>query len=130
MARPGDSPRTYAEWPVPAGRAAERRARRARARIRRQRRVRGLVRLAVLVVIVAAVVWAGARVANATADRSAVSEHVYVVHRGDTLWQIAAGAYGGGRDLRPLIYDIERRNGMDSADITPGQRLVLPVAPQ
>jgi nucleoid-associated protein YgaU len=92
--------------------------------------VRGLVRLAVLVVIVAAVVWAGARVANATADRSAVSEHDYVVHRGDTLWQIAAAAYGGGRDLRPLIYEIERRNGLDSADITPGQRLMLPVAPQ
>lgn len=92
--------------------------------------MRGLVRLVVLVVIVAAVVWAGARVANATADRSAVSERVYVVRAGDTLWQIAGDAYGHARDLRPLIYDIERRNGMSSADIAPGQRLVLPPAPQ
>jgi len=130
VAGPVDSPRVHYERPVPAARAAERRARRARARHRRQRRVRGLVRLAVLIVIVVAVVWVGARVANATADRSAVSEHVYVVHRGDTLWQIAADAYGGGRDLRPLIYDIERRNGLPSADISPGQRLVLPPAPQ
>jgi nucleoid-associated protein YgaU len=130
VAGPGDSLRAYVERPVLTGRGAELRARRARARQRRQRRVRGLVRLVVLVVIVAAVVWAGARVANATADRSAVSEGVYVVRSGDTLWQIAAGAYGGGRDLRPLIYDIERRNGLPSADITPGQRLVLPPVPQ
>lgn len=115
---------------MPGGRTAQRRARRARARRRRERRIRGLVRLVVLVVIVAVVVWAGARVANATPDRSAVSEGVYVVHRGDTLWQIAADAYGRGRDLRPLVYDIQRRNGLQSADISPGQPLVLPVVLQ
>jgi len=88
------------------------------------------VRLAVLILVVAVVIWVGARVANATADRSAVSEHLYVVRAGDTLWQIAAGAYGSGGDLRPLVYGIERRNGLPSADIAPGQRLTLPVAPQ
>jgi nucleoid-associated protein YgaU len=116
----------YAERPAPGGRAAQLRAHRARARRRRERRLRGLVRLVLLIAIIAAVVWAGARVANATADRAAVSERIYVVRAGDTLWQIAADAYGSGRDLRPLVYGIERRNGLSSADLAPGQRLVLP----
>jgi nucleoid-associated protein YgaU len=130
VAPSSDNGHRYLAAPVSGGRGAGPRARRTRARRRRERRIRGLVRLAVLVVIVVVVVWAGARVANATADRSAVSERVHIVHPGDTLWEIAADAYGGGRDLRPLVYAIQRSNGLPSADITPGLRLVLPMAPQ
>lgn len=50
---------------------------------------------------------------------------VYVVRPADTLWSIAAGAYGG--DPRAGIWKIEQRNGLDaSAPLVPGQRLVLP----
>lgn len=93
---------------------------------RRRRRRRGLVRLITLVLIVTIVVWAGARAANATSDRALVNDRVYTVHDGDTLWTIAARAYGAGRDLRPVIYAIESRNHLDTAQIKPGQRLSLP----
>jgi nucleoid-associated protein YgaU len=93
---------------------------------RRRRRTRGLVRLITLVLIVAIVVWTGARVAHATSDRALVNDRVYTVRAGDTLWTIAARAYGAHRDLRPVVYAIESHNRLDTAQITPGEQLRLP----
>jgi nucleoid-associated protein YgaU len=94
--------------------------RRARARSRR-RRLRGLVRLLVLVVVVAAVVFVGVRVAGASGPVS----H-YRVQTGDTLWSIAQRSYGEGRDLRPVVFAIERANHLEAADLQPGDDLLLP----
>ncbi len=49
---------------------------------------------------------------------------VYVVKPYDTLWSIAASHYGG--DPREAIWNLERRNHLTGATITPGQKLVLP----
>jgi nucleoid-associated protein YgaU len=94
--------------------------RRARARSRR-RRLQGLVRLLVLVVVVAAVVFVGVRVAGAS---SPVGH--YQVQAGDTLWSIAQQSYGEGRDLRPVVFAIERANHLATADLQPGDDLLLP----
>ena len=48
-----------------------------------------------------------------------------IVEPGDTLWSIA-GAAAGERDVRDVVVDIRRLNGLDTAVITPGQVLVLP----
>ncbi|WP_236830120.1 LysM peptidoglycan-binding domain-containing protein [Blastococcus sp. KM273128] len=48
-----------------------------------------------------------------------------IVEPGDTLWSIA-GAAAGGRDVRDVIVDIRRLNGLESAAIDPGQVLMLP----
>ncbi|MGY2003973.1 LysM peptidoglycan-binding domain-containing protein [Blastococcus sp. SYSU DS1024] len=48
-----------------------------------------------------------------------------IVEPGDTLWSIA-GAAADGRDVRDVVVDIQRLNGLDTAAITPGQVLVLP----
>jgi LysM repeat protein len=50
---------------------------------------------------------------------------VYVVRPADTLWSIAARAYGG--DPRAGVWRIEQRNGVTaSTPLRVGQKLVLP----
>ena len=96
----------------------------------RRRRLRGLGRLALLALVLLATVWLGVRVANATSDPATITEHTYVVRNGDTLWSVARRAYPADLDTRQLVFDIERRNGLASADIRPGESLVLPILPQ
>ena len=49
---------------------------------------------------------------------------LYTVRAGDTLWEIASSHYAG--DPREAIERVERRNGLRSATLQPGQRLILP----
>lgn len=53
-------------------------------------------------------------------------EHVVTVHTGDTLWDIAKKYADGSDDIRYIIYIIKDRNGLKSADIKPGQKLIIP----
>jgi nucleoid-associated protein YgaU len=96
----------------------------------RRRRLRGLSRLALLLLVVVASVWVGTRIANASSNPAAFTEHTYVVRAGDTLWSVAGRAYPGGHDPRQLVFRIERRNRLGSADIRPGQVLTLPIIAQ
>jgi nucleoid-associated protein YgaU len=49
----------------------------------------------------------------------------YVVQPGDTLWNIALSV-DKQHDTRAVVDEIERLNGMTSADLKPGQVLILP----
>jgi LysM repeat protein len=51
-------------------------------------------------------------------------EREYRVRPGDTLWSIAERTFSG--DPREGVWELRERNGLDSATIVPGQRLVLP----
>ena len=106
-------------------RTAQRRSRAGRRRLRR-RRLAGLLRFAVFLLLIFVAVWAGVRVAHAGTDASVYTGHQYVVHRGDTLWSIAAGEYGAQSDLRRAIYEIEQANGLTQAGLQPGSELTLP----
>jgi LysM repeat protein len=48
----------------------------------------------------------------------------HVVQPGETLWAIAGSEYGG--DAQTHVEAIAGANGLESALIVPGQRLVLP----
>lgn len=48
----------------------------------------------------------------------------YVVKPADTLWSIAARAYGG--DPRQGVWELEQRNHLRSDTLSPGEKLVLP----
>jgi hypothetical protein len=54
-----------------------------------------------------------------------VGESSVVVESGDTLWSIAS-SLGGDTDVRDRIDEIQRLNGLESADLVPGQVLLLP----
>lgn len=90
------------------------------------RRVRTLVILFVL--LVAALVLLFPRVVHTQSPGPmAVGEH-YTVAAGDTLWEIAAER-AGKRDVREIVYLIEKANDLSSVEIQPGQVLFIPAAP-
>jgi LysM repeat protein len=49
---------------------------------------------------------------------------IYVVRSGDTLWSIAVHSYAG--DPREGVWEIQQRNHLAAATISPGEKLVLP----
>lgn len=51
-----------------------------------------------------------------------------VVHQGDTLWTIARKHRTKGTDIRSFIDQIYEANQLESAIITPGQTLKIPVS--
>jgi LysM repeat protein len=76
-------------------------------------------KLLILLVAVALVVGMAARTTH-----GAGPERVYVVKPTDTLWAIAVHNYAG--DPREGVWKLERRNGLRSETLRPGQKLVLP----
>jgi nucleoid-associated protein YgaU len=73
----------------------------------------------VLMIAVAALVLWGV---VARASTGAGQERLYVVKPHDTLWALAARTYA---DPRQGVWEIEKRNGLHSATIVPGQRLYI-----
>ncbi|MFO7612317.1 MAG: LysM peptidoglycan-binding domain-containing protein [Clostridia bacterium] len=49
-----------------------------------------------------------------------------VVRSGDTLWDIAADAYGSNSDIRRMVALVQKTNGLDSPEIYAGQVLLIP----
>jgi hypothetical protein len=64
-----------------------------------------------------ALVWSNARAGGGAEAR-------YVVEPGDTLWSIVAERYGG--DPRKGVWQVQERNGLAGAGLTPGMVLYLP----
>jgi LysM repeat protein len=74
----------------------------------------------VIVVLVAVLVWA----VLARDTGAGPNPRHHTVRPGDTLWSIAVASYAG--DPREGVWKLQRRNGLASVTIVPGQRLVLP----
>jgi LysM domain len=62
---------------------------------------------------------------TATERPEPVGQRSIVVQPGQTLWSIAKDV-APGRDIREVIYEIRRINGLDSAMVRSGQTLELP----
>jgi LysM repeat protein len=74
----------------------------------------------IVIGLLATIAWA----LVAHASSGAGHERVYVVRPTDTLWSISAAYYGG--DPREGVWKIERRNGLVTTTLRPGDSLVLP----
>lgn len=78
-----------------------------------------LIRIALLVGL-AVLAWSVlANSSSAHGNRVVITVRPY-----DTLWSIAQRHYGG--DVRDAIWRIEQANNLPGADLSVGQRLVLP----
>ena len=77
------------------------------------------VRILILVGV-AVLVWSAA----ARSSQAHGAKQVVTVKPYDTLWSIAQSHYGG--DVRDAIWRIEKANHLQGADVSVGQRLVLP----
>jgi nucleoid-associated protein YgaU len=64
--------------------------------------------------------------ATGNADVDTDNWDQYVVHAGDTLWEIAAAVTPEGDDVRKTIAEIRSVNGLSTSLIVPGQELRLP----
>lgn len=91
------------------------------------RRARTLAVLFTLLVAVLVLVLSP-RAVHTQSHSDAPTEIAYTVVAGDTLWEIAA-RHAGRKDVREVIYQIERANDLKSAAIQPGQVLYIPAAP-
>lgn len=60
------------------------------------------------------------------AGNSAKSYIVVTVASGETLWSLASAMADGG-DVQALVAEIASANSLDSADLTAGQKLRIPV---
>ena len=73
-----------------------------------------------LIVGIAVLVWSVmARSSTAHGAKQVVTVRAY-----ETLWSIAQRHYGG--DVRDAVWQIEKANHLQSADVRVGQTLVLP----
>lgn len=88
-------------------------------------------RFAVLLVALAAVLVIGIALGSVSfaSERPGTPEptRVVMVGTGETLWGIATEIADGG-DVRAMVDRIERLNALDSALVTAGQRLRVPLA--
>ncbi len=101
-------------------------ARPARTTVRLTRRGRLVVFLtSLLVVLSAAFVLAGGAVGTGEAGQPEPTEIVQVAP-GDTLWGIASEVATDG-DVRSMMTEIERLNALESASLSAGQKLRVPV---
>lgn len=76
--------------------------------------------LAVFVVLAIILSWI------ASANSKPIIHMEYTVSDGDTLWEIAESFTDDSEDVRKVIYDIRRINKLDSAEIYPGDVIIIP----
>ncbi len=91
---------------------------------------RGRLARTLLVLSLSVVLGAGfamkAGAGDAVAGDSAKSYIVVTVASGETLWSLASAMADGG-DVQALVAEIASANSLDSADLTAGQKLRIPV---
>jgi LysM repeat protein len=75
---------------------------------------------------VAATVFFMSPSAQASNSSGNVKFDYVTVSAGDTLWSIAQENVSSGNDARDYMYELATLNNLESADLTPGQRIALP----
>jgi nucleoid-associated protein YgaU len=94
-------------------------------RLRLTRRARRFLAVLTFSAAVALGSWLGPLVNGGEDDLLLAGVTTVVVEPGDTLWSIATSVHGD-RDVRAVVDEIQELNGLESAELVPGQTLQLP----
>jgi nucleoid-associated protein YgaU len=87
-----------------------------------------VVVLLTAIVVLVVLLLANAVGARGADDQTGAVEHgTHLVETGDTLWDIAAEHTAPGEDVRRVVYEIQRLNGLDGSVILPGRVLQVPL---
>ncbi|MNZ89395.1 Cell division suppressor protein YneA [compost metagenome] len=100
--------------------------RRTAARLFKRHAAKLLVSAATFVLVFTSFMMMGTDASGSNPAAAAQNEQVVTVKAGDTLWNIAKLHSDKSDDVRFIIFMIKERNGLQSADIKPGQKLVIP----
>lgn len=95
--------------------------------VRLTRRGRAVVVMAALAVLLLAAFALGSVAVGSETPGQAESTEIVMVGTGDTLWGIASELNDDG-DVRSTMREIERLNALDSAALSAGQKLRVPVS--
>ena len=94
--------------------------------LRLTRRGRVVVLLVMVTVLLVAVTVLGSRSAATHHPGTPVPTRTVVVHRGDTLWGIAAQVAAPGK-VRETVHAIEELNALSGPALSVGQEIAVPV---
>ena len=87
-----------------------------------------VVVLLTAIVVLMILLLANAVGASGTEDLPGdVAYDTHLVVSGDTLWGIAGEHTAPGEDVRKVVFEIQRLNGLDGSVILPGQVLQVPI---
>ena len=95
--------------------------------LRLTRRGRVVVLLATLLAVLVIGVFLGTGSVASEQGGTPEPTRVVMVSQGETLWGIASEAAGDG-STREMVSRIERINALDTAMVTAGQKLRIPIA--
>lgn len=85
-----------------------------------------VIRLLVLVAVASAVLLLLLGETGVDADAPTAAPVEYRVEPGDSLWEIAEPHTAPGGDVRETVRHLLELNGLDGADLRPGQVLLVP----
>ncbi len=79
--------------------------------------------LCIIILVVISSIFSTIGTVDAASDNNT---NIITVQNGDTLWAIAQNHYSG-KDIRRMIYKIEKINNINKCIIYPGQKLTIPL---
>lgn len=79
------------------------------------------------VIIASLLLYSGYIFGTLAAAGEVYTTRAVTVYSGDTMWDIASRWTGEDEDVREVIYRICEANGLESTDLQPGQKIIVPV---
>lgn len=65
-------------------------------------------------------------ISRAAGNTISTDYKLVTIEKGDTLWNVVKDNCSNYKDIRKVLYDIEKENNLSSASISPGVKIKIP----